>query len=415
MRIAIVHPSFRLRRGADRVGMWLAAGLARRGYTILLVTAEYNDELYGARDELPFQLVEVGGPGYGNSGLVEMVQLGRKLGDFLHACDLVVASNYPTYQWVYFARQGRRRFPPVIWLCYEPPRILYDRVFNEHAVGVLPSESAGDSLGRWIREKGILQTLIKRPGLLLPDVIVKAIQRFVDGRAVRAIDHIVSISAFTAEKTQRIYGRQDVAICHVGIPEPVFPYYEPSKESYLLTASPLARIKNIETIIRAVHRLVLDGQFRGYKYVIAGDGADRARLVRLVAELSLQEVVEFRGFVSDVELHQLYHQARAVVYLPFDEPFGLVLLEGAAHCKPVVAPNHGGAPEIIVDNKTGLLIDPSDVEGVAEALFRLLTDDVLAQSLGRAGQARFRELFTVEAFLDRFEALALQDAQFKAE
>jgi glycosyltransferase involved in cell wall biosynthesis len=413
MRIAIVHPSLGLRRGADRVGMWLAEGLARRGYSILLITAEYNDELYGARDQLPFQLIEVGGPGYGNSGLVELVQLGHKLGDLLQACDLVVASNYPTYQWVYFARVSRRSLAPVVWLCYEPPRVLYDSVFNQHAVGVLPSEARRDSLGRWLREKGLLQTLIHRPGLLLPNVIAQGIQRVVDQQAVRAIEHIVSISAFSAELTQRIYGRQDVPVCPVGIPIPEPHNDEPSSGSYLLTASPLMRIKNVETIIRAVHLLAQSGRFAGNKYVIAGDGSDRTRLVDLVADLNLQEVVEFRGFVSDDELQQLYHHAKAVAYLPFDEPFGLVFLEAAAFAVPVIAPNHGGALEIVVDGVTGYLVEPSSVESVAEVILCLLTDDALSKRLGQAGRARFHEMFTIESFLDRFEALALAGTEFE--
>ena len=409
MRIAIVHPSLGQRRGADRIGMWLAEGLARRGHTILLITAEYNDELYGVRDQLPFQLVEVGGPGYGNSGLVELRQLGHKLGNLLQACDLVVANNYPTYQWVYFAREGKRSFPLVVWMCHEPPRVLYDKEFNEHSMGVLPSEAVRESPGRWLREKGLIKTLIYRPGLLLPDFIVDAIQRFVDQRAVRTIDRIVCISAFSAERTKRIYGRQDVVICHDGIPIPEPHDDEFSYGSYLLTASPLMQIKNIETIIRAVNLLVQNGMFAGYKYIIAGDGADRSRLINLVAGLNLQEIVELTGFVSEDELRRLYNQARAVAYIPFDEPFGLVFLEAASHSKPVIGPDHGGAVEIVVDGETGLLVDPTDVEGVAAALFRLLTDDALVKRLGQAGQARFLERFTVESFLDRFEALVLRD------
>lgn len=390
------------------MGMWLAAGLSRRGYDVLLLTAEYSDELYGSRGQLGFQLVEIGGPGYGNSGLAEMLQLGRRLSGFLRACDVVVASNYPTYQWVYFSRQGCRRFPPVLWMCQEPPRVLYDREFNEHSYGILPLESVGDRLGRWIQEEGIVQTLIRRPGLLLPGALVQVIQRVVDRRAVRSVDQIVCNSAFTAERTARIYRRQDIAICHLGIPEPVFADLEPPKSPYLLTVSPLQRIKNVETIIRAVHRLFLDGQFTGCKYVIVGDGYDRLRLGHLVAGLGLQDIVEFRGFIGDSTddgLERLYHQANVIAYLPFDEPFGLVFVEAAAHSKPVIAPNQGGAPEIVVDGKTGFLVDPTDVDGVAEALLRLLRDGALAECLGRAGQARFRERFTVDAFLDRFETV----------
>jgi glycosyltransferase involved in cell wall biosynthesis len=408
MRIAIVHPSFKLRRGADRVGMWLASGLAQRGYEILLITAEYNQELYGVRDQLPFQLVEVGGPGYGNSGLMEMLKLGQKIRNLLLSYDLVIASNYPTYQWTYFARRGKRSFPPVVWLCYEPPRVLYDKEFNDHSTGMLPSESVGDSLSQWLHEKGFFQTLIYRPGLLLPISFMKHFQRIIDQRAVKTINRIISISAFSAERTKQIYKRQDVAVCLLGIPrtEPCFSVH--TDGNYILTASPLQQVKNVETIIRAVHVLVQKGEFTGYKYIIAGDGTDRTRLENLVIRLNLHEIIEFRGFVNDEELDHLYQKAKVVLYLPLDEPFGLVFIEAAAHGKPVIAPDHGGATEIVINNQTGILVDPLNVEGVADALSHLLMDDDFTNRLGQAGYTHFLERFSAESFLDRFEALVLK-------
>jgi glycosyltransferase involved in cell wall biosynthesis len=64
----------------------------------------------------------------------------------------------------------------------------------------------------------------------------------------------------------------------------------------------------------------------------------------------------------------------------------------------IVATNHGGAPEIIENEVSGLLVPPGDVDALAAAIDRLVTDETLRRRLGEAGERRVREVFALDRF-----------------
>ena len=115
----------------------------------------------------------------------------------------------------------------------------------------------------------------------------------------------------------------------------------------------------------------------------------------LTASLGLEGSVHFVGHRQDVArmlaaMDVLTHTSIA------PEPFGRVLIEGMAMARPVVASAAGGVPEIVLDGETGLLVEPGDVEGTAEALLSLLRNPERAAALGRAGRRRVEEHFTLQ-------------------
>ena len=83
------------------------------------------------------------------------------------------------------------------------------------------------------------------------------------------------------------------------------------------------------------------------------------------------------------------------------EGFGISFLEAGARGKPVIGGNHGGVPEVIVDGETGFLVDPYDVQELADAIIKLLTDSKLAEEMGRKGKERVFKYFTSEIMARR--------------
>ena len=111
----------------------------------------------------------------------------------------------------------------------------------------------------------------------------------------------------------------------------------------------------------------------------------------------LADHVTFTGSIS----HQLindYYRTADVVVLPSvcNEPCALPLFEAMAASVPVVASRGGGTPEIIVDGKTGLLVERGDAPALAEAIGGLISDESLRKSMGAAGRKRAVELFSWE-------------------
>lgn len=95
------------------------------------------------------------------------------------------------------------------------------------------------------------------------------------------------------------------------------------------------------------------------RLVLVGDGPAYAKAQQRVDELDLQNHVVFLGQQENGA--DFFNGADIAVHYPIEpEAFGLVLLEAMARAKPVIAPAHGGATEIVVDGETGYLVEPAD-------------------------------------------------------
>jgi len=93
------------------------------------------------------------------------------------------------------------------------------------------------------------------------------------------------------------------------------------------------------------------------------------------------------GIISPTKLPS-YYAAADVLVLPsmFQETFGLVILEAFAAGIPVIGARSGGIPELVEHNRTGLLVDQGDVEGLRDAMRQLLLDGSLRARLGAAAR-----------------------------
>jgi len=109
----------------------------------------------------------------------------------------------------------------------------------------------------------------------------------------------------------------------------------------------------------------------------------------------LRSRTRFTGFVVHTELVTHYHDADVFIFPSvWSEPFGMPIVEAMASGVPVIATRAGGIPEILEDGKSGLLVEPGDAAGLAEAVQNLLSRGDMRRSIGGAGRQRARELFT---------------------
>jgi glycosyltransferase involved in cell wall biosynthesis len=148
-------------------------------------------------------------------------------------------------------------------------------------------------------------------------------------------------------------------------------------------------------------RLVLAG---------TGDGAALRSLRELVHELGIEDRVELRGPLTPRGVAQLLSCAHAlVVPSRWQEPFGLVCLEGALARAPVVASRSGGMPEMLQAEQEALFFEIDDIEGCAAALARTLTDRHGSEE--RAGRAFIRAgSYSLERYRADYEAFVQEAA-----
>ncbi|MFQ5943593.1 MAG: glycosyltransferase family 4 protein, partial [Anaerolineales bacterium] len=150
--------------------------------------------------------------------------------------------------------------------------------------------------------------------------------------------------------------------------------------------------------------------------VITGQETEYTRLLEYLADgLGVSKHVHFVGLVSELELEQLYQEASLYVYPSPEEDFGMGVVEAMAAGTPVVAWDVAG-PSITVQNRvTGFLAEPYEVDPFAYAMLTLLVNPSLAENMGRASNARARQLYSMDRHigtLARMIKFALADAEF---
>ena len=157
--------------------------------------------------------------------------------------------------------------------------------------------------------------------------------------------------------------------------------------SYVLSVGRLESIKRVDLLLRAMPDV--DPSLR---LLVAGEGTQRQQFQMIAEECGLDGRVEFLGQVTDETLLELYAGALAVVFVPYDEDYGLVTLEAFLARKPVVtATDSGGTLEFVKDGVSGIVCDPK-AQAIAAALNRLVADRRLAAVLGEGGYERARTI-----------------------
>jgi phosphatidylinositol alpha-1,6-mannosyltransferase len=159
----------------------------------------------------------------------------------------------------------------------------------------------------------------------------------------------------------------------------------------VVCVSRLVARKGQDVLIRALPQI--QRRVPGAVLLIVGGGPHREQLERMVREAGLERDVVITGSVPFAEL-PAHYAAGDVFAMPCRsrlhglevEGLGIVYLEANACGLPVVAGDSGGAPDAVLEGKTGYVVDGRSVEAVADRVSTLLGDDALRRQLGAAGR-----------------------------
>lgn len=218
-------------------------------------------------------------------------------------------------------------------------------------------------------------------------------------QAVRQCDYIIAVSESTKRDIIQLTGAPEdkISVVH----EAAHPIYRPLQDEafirqaktrlgisrkFILFVSTIEPRKNVPTLLMAYKQL-LDSYHAEVDLVLAGEkGWLFGEVFALVDKLGLGERVRFLGRVSPEDLLGLYNAAQLLVHPAFYEGFGLPPLEAMACGTPVVASNTSSLPEVVGD--AALLVEPTDVDGMTVALWRVLSDGALRQQMSDKGLKR---------------------------
>ena len=227
-------------------------------------------------------------------------------------------------------------------------------------------------------------------------------------RAVRQADGVIAVSASTRRDLVRWLGvpEEKIAVVPNGIDATFRPIRDEERlealrrerglpERMILFVGTMEPRKNAATLVRAYAQLKERAAISHKLVLVGGLGWRYERLFTLVEELGLQDDLVFPGFVSYDELPLWYNAADLFVYPSLYEGFGLPPLEAMACGVPVITSNVSSLPEVV--GEAGPLVDPLDVEGLAEAMAHVLSDGALRAEMRERGLARAGQFSWLEA------------------
>lgn len=160
------------------------------------------------------------------------------------------------------------------------------------------------------------------------------------------------------------------------------------KGDFILCTASTRPYKNFDRLLLAFRLLKKRHKVKHCLVIVGAPGRHHRFLLKMVADLGLNEDVIFTGFVPDKVLPTLYSAASVFVYPSLYEGFGLPILEAMACGTPVVASNAASLPEVVGD--AGLIFDPYNIEEMCKKIYRILSNEEPRNELITKGKQRAR-------------------------
>lgn len=228
--------------------------------------------------------------------------------------------------------------------------------------------------------------------------------RFHEKRALQRADGFISVSQFTADLTNRIFGlNKPFTIIPNGINIDNFPPAQPTNTALtVLYVGGIIRKKGLLEIPHYYNKVIErfpQAQFvfigKDMPDVVSGQPSTQQMMLELFSEAAKKNVV-FKGSVPYDEVKNYINQATVCIFPSFAEALPLAWLEAMAMEKPLVASNIGWATEVIDDGKEGFLENPKQHDLYAEKIIAILADAALGKKLGVAARKKIIEKFSSE-------------------
>ena len=160
-------------------------------------------------------------------------------------------------------------------------------------------------------------------------------------------------------------------------------------DRFILSVASFNPQKNIDTLVRSFSLIKKTYNLSSQLVLVGMKLSYYSKIISVIEKLKLDKDVLFIGYVSDNDLPYLYSLANIYAFPSFFEGFGLPPLEAMACGCPVVASNATSIPEVVGD--AGILIDPHNIEKMAEAIYKVLINDNLRKDLIRKGFERVKQ------------------------
>ncbi len=246
------------------------------------------------------------------------------------------------------------------------------------------------------------------------DIFTDRVSRGQLKRRLQTASFVVTISEYNRKHLEEICPEADIHVIRNGIPVDNFPLNngEPGLEPrpIILSVGRLIEKKGFPFLVDAC--ALLRDRGKSFSCSIVGHGPLREEIEGRIHRHGLEEYVHLRGSCTQDELVQAHYRKATVFTLPCVEAqngdkdgLPVAIEEAMAMGIPVVSTPITGIPELIRHNRTGLLVSPSDSEGLARALELLLDDEGLRERLKAAARDEVEREYHIDRTIQRLAGL----------
>ena len=258
------------------------------------------------------------------------------------------------------------------------------------------------------------KVILTEHGRFFPDRSNKK-RKLVNPMLVMVTDHITAISQATknALTAYEFISEKKIEVIYNGIKPLAVSRLEAKQLRHELgiadttvvlgTIARLDPIKNHKMMLNAFASVL--GKHPDTMLVIVGDGEERENLEQLANQLKISSQVVLTGYIN---APGQYLNCMDIFLLPsLSEGTSMTLLEAMSLSKPCVVTDAGGNPEIITNNKSGLVTENDNKEEFANAIISLVENSRLAGELGTKARARFDNLFSIATMCNGYKSIYL--------
>lgn len=208
------------------------------------------------------------------------------------------------------------------------------------------------------------------------------------------VKHIIAVSKFVQNHILKFVPRRNVHLIYHGVDPDLFkPHSFEHNLPTILFVGRFAAHKGVHVLMKAIPKVVQ--AYHDVKFIFVGGRAEDWILEEL-AKLHVSKTnYEFVGYVENyTELPSLYSKGLLFVSPSYEDSLGIRILEAMSCGLPLIATRVGGVPEVIEDGRTGILVEPGNVDALADSLICLLDDDDVRKNIGMNARRKVAEEFT---------------------
>jgi glycosyltransferase involved in cell wall biosynthesis len=205
--------------------------------------------------------------------------------------------------------------------------------------------------------------------------------KFLFKKIHQAPDKIQAISKYLAQRAKN-FGAKNIEVIPNGINLEQFnPALRDKQKHKIICVAHLRRVKGIRYLISAMPKIL--EKFPDAKLILIGEGPEKKDLESRIKNQELRDAVELKGKLSQEQVMGELSEAEVFVLPSLFEGQGIAILEAQASNVPVIASDIGGIPDIVEDEKTGILVEPKNSEQIAGAIIKIFLYPNLAKVLAQ--------------------------------